>query len=178
MRLLQLQPAGEQTLSIATFGAVRNRTTVCPIVCVCICLSEQLRSFQSHSLVSTEPNTDLESILDLTKFSALSRLIGVIAKVLRAVQRFRTLKKREGIDPLVDPVEESQRAELLWVKSARDKFSDLKTLTKQFNLFKEEKEVWHCGGRLANMDIPYAVKYPILLLKNSTSNQSHRETSA
>ena len=38
MRLLQLQPAGEQTLSIATFGAVRNQTTVCPIVSVCICL--------------------------------------------------------------------------------------------------------------------------------------------
>jgi len=125
----------------------------------------ELKATQSHSLVSMEPSTDLESILDLSKFSTLSRLIGVTAKVLRAVQRFKNLKKRGGINPPVDPMEESQRAELLWVKSAQSKFSDLKTLTKQFNLFKDEKGVWRCGGRLANTEIPYTVKYPILLLK-------------
>ena len=127
----------------------------------------ELKATQLHSLVSMEPSTDLDSILDLTKFSTLSRLIGVTAKIVRAVQRLRTLKKREGINPPVDPVEESQRAELLWVKSAQGKFSDLKTLTKQFNLFKDEKGVWRCGGRLANTntEIPYTVKYPILLLK-------------
>ena len=38
MRLLQLQPTGGQTLSIATFGAVHNQTKVCPIVSVGICL--------------------------------------------------------------------------------------------------------------------------------------------
>jgi len=54
----------------------------------------ELKATQSHSLVSMEPSTDLESILDLTKFSTLSRLIGVTAKVLRAVQRFKNLKKR------------------------------------------------------------------------------------
>ena len=86
----------------------------------------ELKATPSHSLVSMEPNTDLESILDLTKFSTLSRLIGVTAKVLGAVQRFKNLKKSGGINPPVDPVEESQRAELLWVKSAQGKFSDLK----------------------------------------------------
>ena len=38
MRLLQLQPTGEQTLSIATFGAIQEQTRVCPIVSVGICL--------------------------------------------------------------------------------------------------------------------------------------------
>ena len=41
--------------------------------------------------------------------------------------------------------------------------SDLKTLTKQFNLFQDEKGVWRCGGRLANTELLYSVKYPILL---------------
>ena len=38
MRLLQLQPTGERTLSIATFGAIQEQTRVCPIVSVGICL--------------------------------------------------------------------------------------------------------------------------------------------
>ena len=58
----------------------------------------------------------------------------------------------------MDSVEESLR-----VKSAQRETSDLKTLTKQFNLFKDERGVWCCGGRLANTEILYASKYPILL---------------
>ena len=38
MKLLQLKPTGEQTLSIATFGAIQEQTKVCPIVSVGICL--------------------------------------------------------------------------------------------------------------------------------------------
>ena len=41
----------------------------------------------------------------------------------------------------MDPVEESLRAEFLWVKSAQSELSDLRTLTKQFNLFKDERSV-------------------------------------
>ena len=42
----------------------------------------------------------------------------------------------------------------------------MKTLTKQFNLFEDEQGVWRCGGRLANSEIPYATKYPILIPKS------------
>ena len=38
----------------------------------------------------------------------------------------------------------------------------LERLKKQFNLFKDEG-VWRCGGRLANADIPFQEKHPILL---------------
>ena len=126
----------------------------------------ELKNTQSHSLVSTEPNTAIELILDPNKFSTFSRLIGVTATVLRAVRRFKDLKRREVVRSRVDPVEESPRAELLWVRSAQNELSDLKTLTKQFNLFKDERGVWRCGGRLANTEIPYAAKYPILLPKS------------
>ena len=126
----------------------------------------ELKTTQSHSLVATGPNTAIESILDPTQFSTLSRLIGVTATVLKAVRRFKNLKRREAINSSEDPVGESQEAELLWVKSAQNGMSDLKTLTKQFNLFKDERGVWRCGGTLANAEIPYAVKYPILLLKS------------
>lgn len=118
----------------------------------------ELKTILSHSLVSTEPNTAIELILDPAKFSTFSRLIGVTARVLRAVQKFKDLKRREAFSP----PQESLRAELLWVKSAQNELSDLKTLTRQFNLLKDERGVWCCGGRLANTKIPYAAKYPIL----------------
>ena len=34
---------------------------------------------------------------------------------------------------------------------------------RQFNLFEDEKGVWRCRGRLSNVEVPYAVKNPILL---------------
>ena len=37
------------------------------------------------------------------------------------------------------------------------------SLKSQLNLFLDENGLWHCGGRLANADIPYSTKYPVLL---------------
>ena len=70
----------------------------------------ELKAAQSHALVSTEPNrcTSIESILDPTKFSTLSRLIGVTAKVIRAFKRFKNARRAAR-----------REAKLLWVKSAQ-----------------------------------------------------------
>ena len=125
----------------------------------------ELKSIQSHSLVAGESSATIESILDPARYSSLSRLIGVTAKVLRAVQKFKNLRQGETQTP-TDPVEESQKAELLWVRSVQKTFTDFTTLTKHFNLFKDERGVWRCGGRLANTEMPYATKYPILLPKS------------
>ncbi len=59
----------------------------------------------------------------------------------------------------------TEKAELLWVKSAQATFTDFKTLMTQFNLF-EDEGVWRCGGRLGNAETPYATKYPIILPKS------------
>ena len=54
-------------------------------------------------------------------------MIVVTSKVVQAVQRFKSLKRREASKLPMDPVEEYQEAELLWVKSAQKKFPDLKS---------------------------------------------------
>ena len=122
----------------------------------------ELRVKQSHTLLATEPNVCLDSVLDPTKFSTLSKLMRVSATMLRAVKRFKNLRSRK-MEPPLNLAEELQEAELLWVKCAQDALTDLKTLTKQFNMFKDDRGVWRCGGRLANSEIPYATKFPILL---------------
>ena len=42
---------------------------------------------------------------------------------------------------------------------------DFESCKKQFGLFQDSKGVWRCRGRLGNIEAPYAVKYPILILK-------------
>ena len=46
----------------------------------------------------------------------------------------------------------------------RDK--NFSTWKKQFGLFQDDANLWRCGGRLENADIPYATRHPILLHKN------------
>ena len=123
----------------------------------------EMKRVQSHSLVSTETTTGVELILDPGRYSKFSRLIGVTVAVLRAIRCFKKLTKPPEDDPLTNL---RQEAELLWIRSAQKTLSDIKTLTKQFNLFKDDQGVWRCGGRLANTEVPYATKFPILLPKS------------
>lgn len=118
---------------------------------------------QSHSLASAQSSTAVESILVPDKYSRFSRLIGVTVTVLRAVRCFKKLTESQESDP---PTNLRQEAELLWIRSAQKTLSDNKTLMKQFNLFQDDEGVWRCGGRLANTEVPYATKFPILLLKS------------
>ena len=53
MRLLQLQPTGERTLSMATFGAIQEQIRVCPIVSVGICVKGYPTVSLSLHVVST-----------------------------------------------------------------------------------------------------------------------------
>ena len=47
---------------------------------------QELKTTQSHALVTTEPNVSIESLLKTTEFSPLSKLLGTTAMVLRAVR--------------------------------------------------------------------------------------------
>ena len=123
--------------------------------------AQELKPAKSHTLVSTEADTGIESLLEPTEFSTLSKLLGTTAMLLRAVKRFKY--GRRGVQPTVHIVEERKQAETLWVKSAQRSLANLKNLTKQFNLFRDEHGVWRCGGRLANTEVPFETKFPILI---------------
>ncbi len=56
--------------------------------------------------------------------------------------------------------------EVLWVTHVQKKITeqkDFQALRNQLRLFQDDHDLWRCGGRLHNADIPYSVKYPILL---------------
>ena len=129
------------------------------------CLIE-LKPSQPLCLVATTETKTIDSIVDITRFSSLQKLLQTTGMVLRAVKRFR--KATDQDDSLSCLLE----AELLWIKSAQSTLIDVKQLTKQFNLFKDEQGVLRCGGRLANTDALYAVKYPIILPKRSYTHSA------
>ena len=65
--------------------------------------------------------------------------------------------------------EEFEAAETLWVKESQQLLvSDARFphWKRQFDLFLDYAEVWRCGGRLSNADVPYSTKHPILLPKD------------
>jgi hypothetical protein len=122
----------------------------------------ELKTAQHHNLLSLKSKEAVGALLDPARFSTFSRLMGVTVQVLRAAKRFKGIQES---DSSMFCTMERQEAETLWIQDAQNLLygKDMKTLAKQFNLFQDEKGVWRCAGRLSNAELPYAVKYPILL---------------
>ena len=125
----------------------------------------ELRKGASHALtlVNTVSKTGVSELIDCKRFSSLSKLLRVTAQVLRAIEKFKKQRNQQS-DALI--VAQMSEAELLWVKDTQHfmtQESEFESQRRQFNLFEDEKEVWRCKSRLTNIEVPYAVKNPILL---------------
>jgi len=120
-------------------------------------------SKSSHSLLVVQNKPTIGNLITCEGFSELRRLLRVTAYVLRAVNRFKSKKTHDSIS--LTP-QEIAAGELLWIFHAQKELvlqKDFSTLKGQLGLFTDEKELWRCGGRLQNAEIPYATKHPILL---------------
>ena len=129
-------------------------------------LELKAKAVRSLNLVTTDTKCPIGKLIECEKFSSLTRLLRVTAQVLRAVEKFKTLRNHQpNPQPTVTP-EQIARAEILWITNAQLALTSAKSFKlqqKQFNLFKDEKGIWRCGGRLSNSEAPYAVKHPVLL---------------
>ena len=98
--------------------------------------------------------------MDYKKFGTLTKLLQVTSQVLRAIEKF----KKCPSDKLTTV--HLAEAELLWVKDAQcsmTRENKFELHRRQFNLLEDDKGVWRCRSRLSNVEVPYAVKNPILL---------------
>ena len=120
-----------------------------------------------HNLATNEVEPTIGDLLKCEKFSSFRRLVRVTAYVMRAVKLFKNRMVAKGTTSL--STEELTDAELKWIKDAQVTLSHEKlfqSLKSQLNLFLDENGLWRCGGRLANADLLYCTKYPILLPRN------------
>ena len=126
--------------------------------------SKELKSNnkQSHNLISIEAKCNIDDIIQCERFHSYRRLVRVTAYVVRAVKVFKG--ERSTNRPL--SMEELCDAEHRWIEASQREMmreKSFESLRSQLNLFLDEKNLWRCGGRLANADVPYSMKYPLLL---------------
>ena len=73
--------------------------------------SAKLKATQYHNLLSMESKRAMETILDPTKFSTLSKLIGVTVQILRAVRKFKEQKRCQAKAPTIHSIGERLEVE-------------------------------------------------------------------
>lgn len=103
--------------------------------------------------------------MDCRNYSTLSRLLRVMAYVVRSVKRFKAGSTAPTCCTTLttEELSDSERQWITYVQVHLTQEKSFSTWQKQLNLFVDDKGLWRCGGRLANADIPYNTKHPVLL---------------
>ena len=144
--------------------------------------SAQLDMSKSGSTVATQPArtletesenaTPLESILDCTRFSSMTRLVRVTAWVMRFIDRTRHKKRPDS--PVLQ-FSELDVAEKYWIKeSQKERLGPLIKHLRAGRLcnasnfkpllpFIDSEGFVRVGGRLQNTELPYDVRHPYLI---------------
>ena len=122
-------------------------------------------------LVNESVEGRMSSIIDIQRYSSFGKLILVTAYVLKFID---VLKVRVIVSQSVSEVSKTVKevtilmdeAESIWIKEVQRQLVEDENFQKwkaQLQLFIDEIGIWRCGGRLANADLPYQTRHPILL---------------
>ena len=143
------------------------------------CLNEEMKKSSQVNTVTSQPVYDISNVITLHKYSTYDKLMSVTYHVLKAVE---SLKKVDYSD-----LNLRKKGEILLIKSEQNlnfpleiKFAlsspnenipacekPVTPLLKQFHLFKDENNLLRIKTRFENVEMPFNVKYPILLPKDS-----------
>ena len=125
------------------------------------CLSEMKKPQESLNLLVTERSVKLDRIIDCEKFSTYIRLIHVTSYILKFARllKVKTRGNSESVNDLLE-VERYWLRESQFSLLSNERYSAWK---QQFRLFTDRSGLLRCQGRLANADIPYETRYPVLL---------------
>ena len=135
-----------------------------------------------HSLVSTSaslPERNIDQIVDINRFCNLTKLLRVIALMIKAAKSFKNQVAKVKIaekEQLTLSAVELKEAERCWIRSVQGSFffkemafllskdhrSTPPTYVTQFGLFLDEGLI-KCKGRLNNAPLPVNSRNPILL---------------
>ncbi|XP_060568770.1 uncharacterized protein LOC132727351 [Ruditapes philippinarum] len=135
-------------------------------------IDEQMISEVTHHVSSN----NIQNIIDIRKFSNLSRLLRITAYIRRFIENCKVEQSRRNFDHL--STSELQQAEQRWIHYCQaDVYSteiqelvrnQVKSpLIKQLRLFLDQTGCIRCGGRLNNAAVDDVTKYPYLLPKKS-----------
>ena len=131
--------------------------------------AEFRRNFQKVSTNYTSaPETSVESVIDLYRYSDVIELFHVTVLVLRFIRNLKATRTRPGIKEEAESLslEEVAAAENLWLEEIQrllvksSKFDQLKV---SLHLIIDENVIYRCSGRLKHAPLPYNSRCPVLL---------------
>ena len=110
----------------------------------------------------------MSSIIDIQRYSSFGKLILVTAYVLKFIEvlKVRVIVSQSASKTVKEVTILMDEAESIWIKQVQRQLVEDKNFQKwkaQLQLFIDEVGIWRCGGRLANADLPYQTRHPILL---------------
>ena len=114
--------------------------------------------------VGCTSHSSIEKVIDVNRFSSLSKLLRVTAYVLKVTD---LLKRRSKTTHL--SAKDLHRAHTLWMVNAQQDLSKDKKYPgwcKEFGLFTDESGILRCGGRLQNAGLSHDQTHPVLLNAN------------
>ena len=125
---------------------------------------------------STESEPCVLSIVDISQYSSIYRVLAVTACILRFIHNLHEVQHRLS-GPLSSTEVANARKHLIKGVQGltyRDKFtymlkkrSKCPSLTRQLHLFLDSDQLIHCGGRIHNAPTTELAKFPVLLPANS-----------
>ena len=126
--------------------------------------------------VETVDEPILQAILDIGKFSFLTRLLRVTANVIGFTRKLKERLKKKKEEEVnnskinnnnMDEHEDMVVARRLWILDAQRDFDDPRhgQMKRSLGVFTDSHGIYRCHGRIGNAPIPFDSKYPILLPK-------------
>ena len=132
-----------------------------------------------NTATSDSLDRGIDKIMDIDRYSNITKLLRVTAYVIRFVDTLKKRKRRESHGNLSNELtaDELNNSETLWIKSVQAKafVDELSFLNRknfkctppirvaQFGLFLNDDQTIRCKGRISNAPLPTSSKSPILL---------------
>lgn len=136
------------------------------------CQQEMRRQSPGHTLTFIQIDGPRKGkLIDCGHYSSFRRLLGVTALVLRFVRVLRLKVQESRYQTSSDAptaLDDVNQAKLLWIRESQARLPENSRFQQwrcQLNLFHDSSQVWRCGGRMKNSDIPESAQTPILLDK-------------
>ena len=118
------------------------------------------------------PNIEIQHLVDVTRFSKLSKLLSVTAYVCQFTHNTRQPSSSQLVGPLTSP--ELSQANLKWIHNTQQtvfakEIANIQScqnrlpLVRQLKLFLDSNNLLQCGGRIHNTPLSELTRFPYLL---------------
>ena len=132
------------------------------------CTHEMTPIKQEHGLLTTDNPGSIGQLIEVRYFSSYDHLLSVTSKVLKFCRIVLHSRHSDTTGSTAADSENLEKAEVLWIVESQCLLTEHKNFSqwhKQLGLFKDQKGIWRCGGRIQHAELPYSAKHPVLIAK-------------